>query len=116
MSIYRLLLAKDSNPDRWDKEVALMEHHEATRRNTEQWNCDHKNVVEFLHGPCKLKDRFSADLIQQACGILQVNAFEGRTSFASDCNIQCLFPKSGITAHSCVPNITHSIYPSDRFK
>ncbi len=93
-----------------------MEHHEMNRRNTEQWDSDCKNVVQFLHGPCNLKDRFSADLIQQACGILQVNAFEGRTSFASGCNIQCIFPKSGITAHSCVPNITHSIYPSDQFK
>lgn len=87
-----------------------------SRRNTDQWDVDRKNVVEFLHSQCKLKDRFSEDLIQQACGILQVNAFEGQTSFATGCNLQCLFPKSGLTAHSCVPNVNHSIYPSDQFK
>ncbi|XP_037035204.1 SET domain-containing protein SmydA-8-like [Bradysia coprophila] len=112
----RLLLAKDSDPKRWDEEVSIMEHHEMNRRNTDQWKMDHRNVVEFLHGPCKLNDRFTEDLIQQACGILQVNAFEGRTSFAAGCNLQCLFPKSAITAHSCVPNVNHSIYPSDQFK
>ncbi|KAJ6640841.1 SET domain-containing protein SmydA-8, isoform A [Pseudolycoriella hygida] len=112
----RLLLTKDSNPKRWDEEVSLMEHHELNRRNTDQWFSDQRNVVEFLHGPCKLKELYSEELIHQACGILHVNAFEGRTSFASGCNIQCLFPKAGLSAHSCVPNITHSIYPSDNFK
>lgn len=93
-----------------------MEFHPMNRQNTEQWNADRVNVVGFLQGPCQLKNRFSEELIQQACGILQVNAFEGKTSFASDCNVQCLFPKSAIAAHSCVPNVTHSIYPSDKFK
>lgn len=91
-----------------------MEHHENIRRQTEQWKADHQNIVKYLIGPCKLDGRFSEELIQQACGILEVNSFEARTK--SGHNVRCIFPKTAIMAHSCVPNTTHSIYPSDRFK
>lgn len=109
-----MLLEKESDPKRWDEEIALMEHHEALRRETKQWHADQQNIVEYLIGPCKLRGRFSEDIIRQACGILEVNSFEGRAT--SGYNVQCIFPKTSIMAHSCVPNTTHSIYPSDRFK
>ncbi|XP_037049425.1 SET domain-containing protein SmydA-8-like [Bradysia coprophila] len=110
----RFLLQKEVNPKRWDAEIALMEHHVERRRLTEQWNADQQNVVQYLCGPCKLQDRFSEELIQQVCGILEVNAFEARTT--SGYNVRCIFPKTAIMAHSCVPNTSHSIHPSNEFK
>lgn len=107
-------MEKECNPKRWDEEIALMEHHEALRRQTEQYNADQQNIVDYLIGPCNLKNRFSEDLIHQACGILDVNSFEG--SATGGYNVRCIFPKTAIMAHSCVPNTTHSIYPSDCFK
>ena len=91
-----------------------MEYHQEARRNTDIWKADEINVVGYLHGPCKLKDRFSADLIQRACGILETNSFEGRTS-NGNC-IRCIYPKTAIIAHSCSPNTTHSILSIENFK
>lgn len=86
----------------------------AARRNTDTWRADANNVVGYLRGPCKLKKRFSEELIQQACGILEVNSFEGRT--VNGHSIRCIFPRTAIMAHSCTPNTTHSILPSENFK
>lgn len=100
--------------ERWEKELACMEHHEIIRRDSLSWKSDHHNIVKYLHGPCGLKERFSEDLIQQVIGILDVNAFEGRT--ANGYSIRCLYPKLAVLSHSCVPNTTHSIHPSDGFR
>lgn len=91
-----------------------MEYHDAARCGTDTWNVDQINVIGYLHGPCKLKSRFPCELIQQACGILEVNSFEGRTPNGH--RIRCIFPKTAIMAHSCVPNTMHTILPSDKFK
>lgn len=91
-----------------------MEHHEERRKLTDQWNVDRQNVVQYLIGPCKLRDRFSEELIQRVCGILEVNAFEARTTSGYNC--RCIFPNTAIMAHCCVPNTMHSIHPSDKFK
>lgn len=90
-----------------------MECHNDARRDSDTWQADQVNVVGYLHGPCKLKDRFSEDLIQQACGILEVNSFEARTING---NMRCIFPKTAIMAHSCVPNTMHTIRSSENFK
>lgn len=91
-----------------------MEYHDAIRKNSEIWNADEVNVVGYLHGPCKLKDRFSGDLIQQACGILEVNSFEAKT--AKGHKIRGIYSNAALLAHSCVPNTTHSILPSKDYK
>lgn len=102
------------NPERWNTEISLMEHHVTARRNSLQWNADDNNIVGYLHGPCKLKNRFPAEMIQRVCGILEVNAFEGRTKCGHD--VRCIFPKTAVMSHSCVPNTCHSILPSDSYK
>lgn len=91
-----------------------MEYHAEARKNSEIWKADQTNIIGYLQGPCKLKDRFSEDLIQQVCGILDVNAFEGRTS--DGYSIRCLFPSTALMAHSCVPNTSHSILPNEDFR
>lgn len=102
----RVLLAKEKNPERWAKEVAMMQDHSAERREKPIWQYNQVNVVEYLRGPCKL-GKFSEDLIHSVCGILEVNAFESRTE--NGYPIRCLYPKLAILSHNCVSNISHSI-------
>lgn len=110
----RVLINKELDPERWQREVAPMEYHDEARRQlTDVWNADLVNIARYLRGPCKL-DRFSEELIMRVVGILEVNAFEGRTTNGHP--IRCLYPTTGILAHNCVPNTARSIYPSDRFR
>ncbi|XP_068151523.1 SET domain-containing protein SmydA-8 isoform X2 [Drosophila tropicalis] len=111
----RVLLAKEQQPERWEKEVAPMEHHEAERReNSDIWHADCVNIAQYLRGPCKLAIRFSEELIMQVVGILEVNAFEARSTAGYP--LRCLYPYTGILAHNCVPNTARSIYPSENYK
>ncbi|KRG00212.1 LOW QUALITY PROTEIN: uncharacterized protein Dwil_GK18438, partial [Drosophila willistoni] len=111
----RVLLAKEQQPERWEKDVAPMEHHEAERReNSDIWHADRVNIAQYLRGPCKLASRFSEELIMQVVGILEVNAFEARTTVGYP--LRCLYPYTGILAHNCVPNTARSIYPSENYK
>ncbi|KAH8390992.1 hypothetical protein KR215_003341 [Drosophila sulfurigaster] len=111
----RVLLAKEAQPERWLEEVAPMEHHEQQRRaNADLWHADRVNIAQYLRGPCKLAERFSEELIMQVVGILEVNAFEARTTQGYP--LRCLYPYTGILAHNCVPNTARSIHPSDGYK
>ncbi|XP_055593100.1 SET domain-containing protein SmydA-8 [Uranotaenia lowii] len=110
----RMLLEKEAHPDRWEMEIAPMEYHNDARKDTAIWQADQTNVVGYLRGPCGLKDRFSEQLIQQVIGILEVNAFEARTT--SGYSVRGLYPKLALMAHSCVPNIVHSIHPSKDYR
>ncbi|KAH8378379.1 hypothetical protein KR093_011085 [Drosophila rubida] len=111
----RVLLAKEAQPERWQNEVAPMEHHEQQRReNADVWHADRVNIAQYLRGPCKLAERFSEELIMQVVGILEVNAFEARTTQGYP--LRCLYPYTGILAHSCVPNTARSIHPSDSYR
>lgn len=100
------MLAKEKNPQRWEAEVSHMEAHTDIRKQKPIWEFTQHNIVEYLRGPCKL-DRFSEELIQTVCGILDVNAFEARTP--SGYLIRCLFPKLAIMSHNCISNIHHAI-------
>lgn len=91
-----------------------MEDHEANRRDSVVWNADNVNIVQYLHGPCNLKNRFSDSLIQKAIGILEVNSFESKTCEGHP--LRCLYPKLAILAHSCIPNTTHSTYATDDYR
>lgn len=110
----RILLAKDKNPKQWEDEVSVMEDHEAARRDSVVWKADEVNIVNYLQGPCKLKNKYSSDLIQKVIGILEVNGFESKTCEGN--YFRCIYPKSAVFANSCAPNISRSTYPSDDFK
>lgn len=105
----RLLLAKDLNPERWEKEVQTMETHNNLRKNHPIWQMDQINVVKFLQGPCKLSEQYDENLIHTVCGILEINAFEGRS--ASGYAIRAIYPKLAMMSHNCISNTTHSIVP-----
>lgn len=111
----RVIIEKKANPLRWKKEVEPMQHHREERINTPAWNADQQNIVGYLLGPCQLKERdITEEDIQQVIGILEVNTFEARTPKGDA--IRCLYTKLAISSHSCTPNTTHAIHPSDKYR
>ncbi|XP_075980014.1 SET and MYND domain containing, arthropod-specific, member 3 [Anticarsia gemmatalis] len=107
----RILLNKEKDPERWEREVAVMEEHSAARQQRPTWGADQVNVAEFLVNHCKLGNKFDKDLVQKVCGILEVNSVEvpSRAGFS----VRALYPRLAIAAHSCVPNIVHTIMQND---
>ena len=106
----RVLLAKEKDLKRWQEEVEMMEAHNDIRKKRPLWQFNQTNVVGYLRGPCKL-DRFPEELIHTVCGILEINAFEARTTAGHF--IRCLYPKLAILSHNCVSNVHHSVSPDD---
>lgn len=86
-----------------------MEAHNEIRKKLPAWNVNKINIVDFLLGPCKLKDRANEELLHTICGIIEVNSFEGRT--ANGYALRIIYPKLAMMSHSCVSNISHSIHP-----
>ncbi|XP_063536955.1 SET domain-containing protein SmydA-8 [Cydia strobilella] len=107
----RMLLAKERDPERWKRELEPMETHTAARQERPAWAADEVNVVTFLTDHCRLGARFDKELVQRVCGILEVNAVEipSRGGFS----IRAVYPQLAIAAHSCVPNIVHTILQND---
>nr|CAD7407601.1 unnamed protein product [Timema cristinae] len=110
----RALLSRESNLDRWDAEVTVMEAHNSKRRETDVWGVNQVNTVDFLRKQCKLADRFDEELIHTICGLFEVNAFEIRTAHGS--NLRGLYPQTAILSHNCVANTSHTISPGEQFR
>lgn len=110
----RLLLMIESRPEKWHSEVCLMEYHDVERKQSEHWEQDGVNIVNYLHDHCKLSNRFSKEMIERAIGILEINVFEART--VKGFPVRCLYPRFGVVAHRCIPNTTHTISASDGFR
>ncbi|XP_039275634.1 SET domain-containing protein SmydA-8-like isoform X4 [Nilaparvata lugens] len=110
----RVLLTKETDPERWKKEVLLMESHSKERKKSEHWNVEKVNIVDFLLKRCKLEGRFSDDEVHFVCGILEVNSFEVRTTYGVA--IRGLYPNLAILSHNCVPNTTHSVNSNDNYR
>ena len=54
-----------------------LESHERFRRQRGIWHADEKNVVNAIMFDWKMANLVNAEELQCACGILEVNAFEG---------------------------------------
>ncbi|KAM3965851.1 SET and MYND domain containing, arthropod-specific, member 3 [Aphomia sociella] len=107
----RLLLAKEKDPERWQQELDVMETHTEARMQRPTWSADQINIVDFLVDHCKLGSRFDKELVQRVCGILEVNSVEvpSRGGFS----VRAIYPRLAIAAHSCLPNIVHTILLND---
>lgn len=68
----RVLLAKEQDPERWEREVEVMEEHTTARQQKVTWGADQVNIADFLVDHCKLKNKFNKELVQKVCGILEV--------------------------------------------
>ncbi|RZF47251.1 hypothetical protein LSTR_LSTR004960 [Laodelphax striatellus] len=110
----RVLLTKETDPERWKKEVSLMESHNEERKKNEYWKVEKVNVVDFLLKKCKLDGRFNDEEVHFVCGILEVNSFEVRTTYGVA--IRGLYPNLAILSHNCVPNTTHSVISNENYR
>ncbi|CAG5095368.1 Similar to SmydA-8: SET domain-containing protein SmydA-8 [Cotesia congregata] len=106
----RLLLAMEKFPERWEKEVKIMEAHNKNRSDKKQWKTDNVNIVGYLRDRLKL-DRFSEETIQTACGILEINSHEVKTPMGF--SARALYPTVAIMSHSCISNTSHSVCSND---
>lgn len=86
-----------------------MEAHNEIRKKAPIWGLNQTNIVNYLLGPCKLKDKATEDLLHTICGIIEINAFEARSVNGNSFRI--LYPKLALMSHNCVSNICHSIHP-----
>ncbi|XP_004931827.1 SET domain-containing protein SmydA-8 [Bombyx mori] len=107
----RVLLAKEKDPHRWQYELEPMETHTEARQKKQTWSADQVNVVNFLVDHCKLGNKFDKELVQKVCGILEVNSVEVPSH--GGFSIRAIYPRLAITAHSCVPNIVHTVLSND---
>lgn len=108
----RLLLAREQQPERWAREIKDMEaHNEKRSEQKTQWDIDHVNIVQFICKRLGLADRFSEEEVHTACGILDINCHEVRTSKGFPA--RALYPQFSRINHSCVANTTHSVAPVD---
>ncbi|CAK1555746.1 unnamed protein product [Leptosia nina] len=76
----RMLIAKENDPDRWQRELEMMETHTDERKKRQSWEADQNNILNFLLTRCKLGAKFSKDLIEKVCGILAVDIHDGGNS------------------------------------
>ena len=104
-----MLLASASNPGRYREEVSgLLDHSEELRaRDPRAWASTHAVVAGFLRGACRLGDRFSAEEIYRAAGLLRTNGvrldpLDGPDGGSGGLG---LFPAYSLVNHSCVPNV-----------
>ncbi|XP_075212902.1 SET domain-containing protein SmydA-8-like isoform X2 [Lycorma delicatula] len=110
----RVLLVKESDPERWEREVGPMESHCKERKAEQEWNTEQVNIVDFLLKKCKLNDRFNDELIHFVCGVLETNCFEVKTDNGKP--IRGLYPQLAILSHNCVANTTHSVIPQNDYR
>ncbi|XP_034951070.1 SET domain-containing protein SmydA-8-like isoform X2 [Chelonus insularis] len=101
----RLLLIRKQDEELWQKVLKLEAHLDA-RRNTLVWKERQENVVDVLKA-FKLIDQSqtSDELIQQLCGILDVNSFELRSpGCLSNPGLCGIYIIAALMAHDCRGN------------
>ncbi|XP_046681271.1 uncharacterized protein LOC124368041 [Homalodisca vitripennis] len=100
-----LLHLRSPDPGRF-KEVLEMESHLEKRRGTGVWVSHHKNVVDFLKTLGVITNSSQdSDLVQQICGILDVNSFEVRGTAAlagMGMRLRGVYVEAALMAHDCI--------------
>ncbi|KAG8310407.1 hypothetical protein J6590_064435 [Homalodisca vitripennis] len=107
-----LLHLRSPDPGRF-KEVLEMESHLEKRRGTGVWVSHHKNVVDFLKTLGVITNSSQdSDLVQQICGILDVNSFEVRGTAAlagMGMRLRGVYVEAALMAHDCITNVHLSV-------
>jgi len=110
---YRLLKLKDSEPELWDRVASLKDHLEE-RVGLVEFDCFHKDVVQFLRRRCFLASEYTEEEIHRAIGIILVNgvSLEPRRLFAGPVKGlqgKGVFPIFALLNHSCISNLKFTI-------
>ncbi|RXG53888.1 Protein msta, isoform A [Armadillidium vulgare] len=105
----RCLLLEKKYPKKWETLIA-MESHDELRKDTELWETEQKNVVEFLQEKVKIKH--SSELIHRVTGILDVNCHEVRSNIPDTKNefrARGIYPLCAMMSHDCSSNTHHTV-------
>ncbi|KAB7504610.1 Protein msta, isoform A [Armadillidium nasatum] len=105
----RCLLLEKKHPKKWETLIA-MESHDELRKDTELWETEQKNVVEFLQEKVKIKH--SSELIHRVTGILDVNCHEVRSNIPDTKNefrARGIYPLCAMMSHDCSSNTHHTV-------
>ncbi|KAF0292453.1 SET domain-containing protein SmydA-8, isoform B [Amphibalanus amphitrite] len=105
VTVVRLLKLRDADPARFERVLEMDSSPEHWPKSELSGVFQH-NVVNFLRTVCKVNA--DEQLLQRLGGILMTNAFEARGRRLGS-HVRCLFPEAGLLAHSCLPNVHHTI-------
>ncbi|XP_043202475.1 SET domain-containing protein SmydA-8-like [Amphibalanus amphitrite] len=105
VTVVRLLKLRDTDPARFERVMEMDSSPEHWPKSELSGVFQH-NVVNFLRTVCKVNA--DEQLLQRLGGILMTNAFEARGRRLGS-HVRCLFPEAGLLAHSCLPNVHHTI-------
>ncbi|XP_053962707.1 SET domain-containing protein SmydA-8 [Anastrepha ludens] len=105
--IARILLYKQTAPDKYADILQMESHTELRKGNSELWQHYEENVVQRLQRDWGMSAVSAAD-IHTICGILDVNCFEiGQNSAKA----RSLYKSAFLLAHDCCPNTAHTDDP-----
>jgi len=94
----RILISEDASC------LLGLESMENERQNTLLFHLTERNVTKVIREGLGLADTFTADEVQRACGVLDTNAYEVKTSRGT---ARGLFQSISRINHSCIPNLRH---------
>lgn len=108
--ILRLYLVKERAPTCWN-DILKLEGHLEARRGTKVWLDRQENVIEVLKKYKLIEE--DEEILQQLCGILDVNSFELRSPGTLDESpLRGLYCEASLMAHDCRGN-THLTVDDD---
>ena len=77
--VLRLLLVRDSNPEKWKQISQLMDHQEDREsKDPITWSKLREEIVDYLLTGLNLADLFTAEEIQKCIGIIRINAINSK--------------------------------------
>ena len=74
ITVLRILLLRDSEPERWQIIDRMMDHEKEHKAKIENWEFYKEKVVDFIRIKCDLESKFTEDEVFHVLGVLDVNS------------------------------------------
>ena len=74
ITVLRILLLRDTEPERWEIVCRMMDHEKEHRAKTGNWDFYKEKVVDFIRIKCELESTFTENEIFHVLGALDVNS------------------------------------------
>lgn len=114
ITILRILSVRDNDPVMWDKLNMLMDHNEEWKQETDSWENVQINIVGWLRTKGGLADKFTADEINKAIGLIRTNGINIEKPYSGQIvSCKALYPTFSLLSHSCVSNARIFVQPDN---
>ena len=98
----------------WDKLNMLMDHNEEWKQETDSWENVQINIVGWLRTKGGLADKFTADEINKAIGLIRTNGINIEKPYSGQIvSCKALYPTFSLLSHSCVSNARIFVQPDN---